>query len=410
MEKKAARAGEVSIQQMQTTFYIYGYDPRVGRFYSKHLKDNLAKQLAEDGDPRASDLSLTVNSLEHTVLVPAAGDGEEAQVVVPSWSRIIYDTITRNRLLMAFRYNVIVMKAVLDGSFVRYFQVSWKFTSAVAFFFLAPVVLALLMAIPFYLFSETGSWLHAALAVLVFAGAYAAAWSHFSGFLFVRYLFWSICFVGDLGGTSKRLTRHLPALDAKLDEIAEGVLAVLRAGRPDDTVTIVGHSTGAILALAVAARLANSPDFISAGYAVRLMTLGGTWGILALGAGGRAKAHRREIVDVLNCEGVTWYDVAGGEDIITVPYTYLKMRKILKVKNIDIVGKLNYVDPLYPTLFQESFYRKNMRNFLLLHFQYIDRPQNILSFNLFKLMLYRWKKIEGDGTIIYQDPQHQSPL
>lgn len=384
---------------MITSFYIYGYDPRVGRFYTKHIRDKLAEELAIEGDPRARALTIDVNRQEHRISVPARGEDEAAQVIIPSWSKIIYDTITRNRLLLVYRYNVIIIKSVLDGSFFRYFQTSWKFTSAVTFFFLFPVALGLILAVGFLLVSPSGGWLHILIAVLLFGAVFVSVWTYLLGFQFMRYLFWSICFVGDLGGTSGRLRKHLPEFEAKLDEMAMRIADVRTRSEPDDIVTVIGHSSGAILAMAVAARLSRSTEFLASGRKVRLLTMGGTWGILALGAGARARQHRQEILEVLRCDRLTWYDVAGGEDIITVPYTYRKLEKLLRVDQVDHRDRLNYVDPLYPTLFEPDFYRKNMRNFLLLHFQYIDQPHNRTSFNLFRLMLNRWQRIEGDGKI-----------
>ena len=105
---------------------------------------------------------------------------------------------------------------------------------------------------------------------------------------------------------------QLPDLDARLDALADALLAQARA-HPAHELLVVGHSTGAIQAAAVLARaLQRGPDLPRCARHLGLLTLGHCTPLLAWQP--RAARFRAELARLAETAELTWWDFTAPAD------------------------------------------------------------------------------------------------
>ncbi|MDO5529498.1 MAG: hypothetical protein Q4F71_08850 [Paracoccus sp. (in: a-proteobacteria)] len=144
-------------------------------------------------------------------------------------------------------------------------------------------------------------WLAAILGAAMF-WAVLQLWRRLDGRIFAYYLMHDYAFTAAQGGA------YPPALCARLDAFAERIEASARSGDWDE-VLVVGHSSGAYLAVSVLARIAREAGGLPGGIA--LLTLGHVVPMASFLP--RADALRRDLHDLARA-APAWVDVTAPGD------------------------------------------------------------------------------------------------
>ena len=160
---------------------------------------------------------------------------------------------------------------------------------------------------------------------------------------------------------------QLPELRARLDTWAEAVAAQI-AQTPADEVLIVGHSTGSMLAVELAARLraGAAQDETFPGGSIALLTLGHCVPILA--SFPAAQGFRQAIAEVADWSGLTWHDVSAPRDWAafarTPPWQGCAGR-----------ARLAQYSPRFHRTLDAAAYQALVRDQAALHLQYLRAPR-----------------------------------
>ncbi len=217
-----------------------------------------------------------------------------------------------------------------------------------------------------------------------------------------RYLLWSWTFGRDLTRPTRRFQRNEPAYDAYIDAI---VRQVRRERAEGNEVVLVGHSIGALQAVRAAGLLATDdpsggePSGSDGG--ITLVTLGGSWPIAPQYVGRHADRWRDDIRRILAAPALPWIDVCAWEDVLSCPDTARKMPLIAGLP-VPEQAAFDYVDPELPSRWPPDFYRRNVRNFAEVHFDYLRPPRVGDGFDLYRLFV--GESVRGRGAAAAPSP------
>ena len=167
---------------------------------------------------------------------------------------------------------------------------------------------------------------------------------------------------------------RLPALDERLDAMAERVFRRVQA-RDCDEVLLVGYSVGSMLAVSVLARVlekcrlqGDAADLAAAERMLALLTLGQC--VPLLGLMPRAHAFRRELAVLAGATGICWTDYSApgdwGSFALVDP---LRICKVVPAGTAALAPRM--LSPRFHTLFSAPQYALLKRNKRRLHLQYL---------------------------------------
>lgn len=364
----------------RTIVFVPGFDPRGGRHYARVFAEQLtaafgdAVAIRRHASPRKGWLSYGVRV--------AAEDGDhETRLVIAGWERIVLALIRRGRLATAAAGCVAFAYCCLTGILGRLFRLNWRFALAYTVVFAWPAVCAIASVALVGLFPLAAwSWLVAVGLSLSVIGY----WWVYLREPYRRYVLWSWTFALDCSKPTRFFRKTEPAYDAYVDDIARFVTREAADGRE---VVLVGHSIGAIPMVRAAGILSSVSSFEPrGGSAVSLLTLGGAWAIGTQYSGRNARRMRADVRRILAAPGLRWTDVCAWEDVLSCPDTRNKMPMICGQPVPDGAG-FEYVDPELPTRWPADFYRRNVRNFSEIHFDYLLPPRRHAKsdFDLYRL-------------------------
>ena len=317
--------------KIRRVFYIPGYDPYPPQRYRKLYEMEGPKQAAISG------YRLTVKTVKgrpDAWEAAAEIDGEESRagIEVLEWSDIVRET----------------MEASVAASYLQLLQVAWTYLSRgtlrrLAWLRKGPIIAGFypVMMLLAQLFAAMALGLVAAATVtsaLVFAldwiagfwgGAAsgsaawkvvdtALGWGVFAGVVVVA-LRWAkardgkLCayyLMHDLAFSVSRSGAYPEVLEARMEDFRRRIAAAL-AG-PADEVLVVGHSSGAQLAVSVVAGLLRDGMMPANGPVLSLLTLGQAIPMVSFLP--NADALRRDLHE-LSCEDrITWVDISAPGD------------------------------------------------------------------------------------------------
>ncbi len=208
----------------------------------------------------------------------------------------------------------------------------------------------------------------AAVAVLVLRGFRSV-----DGRLFAHYL------MHDLAYTAQDRGAYPAELDARIDAYADQIGAAL-AGRVDE-VLVVGHSSGAQLAVSALARALRRGDLPEGAPALSLLTLGQAIPMVSFLPG--AAALRRDLHDLSASKDITWVDVSAPSDAVSFalcdPVAVSGVRPETGARWPLVLSAA-----FSQTLDEETFEAMQNRYFRL-HFQYLCAFDNPDSYDYFRI-------------------------
>lgn len=357
--------------QSRLVFYFPGFDPLDAAAH--HLRYQRAAALAG----KTWDVAYEVGKLEST----PAGDHFTVDARIGEKntrsSIFVYD---HNDIISHLRSTSVAQQVasgfkagagiIAEGAAVRYFRHAWRF----GLFFIFPFLLMLAggaatVAITFlpWLFGLS-AWL-CLLSVPVAALFFVKAFLPFAERFHTLHLYADWRFALAVG-------RDDPLARDWIEDKAQAVLLALE--QPSEEILVVSHSMGASLALAVIGRVLElQPDALK-GRKLSFSTLGGA--ALQCAFLSSATRLRQSIGTVAHHPEVTWFDIQCLTDPI----------HLYRCNTAHLAGHEDAQQPtIVPIRFKHSLsaerYKKNKRNFLRMHRQYVLGPDRKSGFD-FTLM------------------------
>ncbi len=364
--------------------YLPGYDPMVPRRYRELYRSEGEKQA------RISDYSLKVTGLtgqeNYTWLAETEIDGQraEARMEFLLWNDIVQDSMDQSILAT---YLLMVRTAwiyIRTGTLWALFRL--RPTPMIAALY--PVV----MLIVYLLAGIALGW--AVLAILtlflpwpiglVAAAATLAAFlmvlRRYDPHLFVFYLMHDYAFSAiPYGATPDVLVERERTFVARLAEVM---------GSDADEVLVVGHSSGAHVAVEVVAAYLRDHTLREDGPKLALLTLGGVIPMISFLP--EAKVLRRDLCQLSQVEDLTWIDISapgdGASFALADPVHVSGVAPPEAVKIWPKIISAAFSETLSPELDQATKWR-----FFRRHFQYLccfDRPRGYDYFQITAGPLY----------------------
>lgn len=191
--------------------------------------------------------------------------------------------------------------------------------------------------------------------------------------LYVMYL------LGDFLFSSRALTNPSPALQQRRTDFSNQILQALQQNKADEEILIVGHSSGALLAIQLAASvLRRLPGQYQ--HRLSLLTLGNQASLAYLRD---ADSFRQDVATLLRSETVYWRDIFAPQDVISSGrFDYAEKLSINSIKsNTYVLSSARLKEAVAPRTYDRLKYA-----FLKLHMQYLRASETGNGFNYFKLL------------------------
>jgi pimeloyl-ACP methyl ester carboxylesterase len=166
--------------------------------------------------------------------------------------------------------------------------------------------------------------------------------------------------------TSRQARDDTPDLDARLDAHATYLLDAL-ANQDFDEILLVGHSSGAMMAMIIAARAAGRSRAAMQDPRFGLLTLGQCLPILSFQP--QARRFRREIAIAAQALGERWHDFTAPADRCCAALVD-PAEAVLGMDGIECPSP-KVLSPQFHQLFTPQGYAALRRNLYELHFQYL---------------------------------------
>ena len=343
-------------------FFVGGYDPKTPEAFFSRLQRELARFESLWG----------LNSAVSPVIVSA--DGEIGVVTLetaspePAWSvtthfnffvldKIVLADFARPLPIRLGKYLVAFSDFVFSGTAFRIFAKAWRFGLYFLFPFLMVVLFALLGVLAARLTAPWLGWGSLAAGIAVFAAAQSLLGRR-----------WPVNHLMDLWSFSRNFIRgRRPDAEALMQRFAEAIVTRSRVGGYDEII-LVGHSTGGVLILDIAARcLRTDPEFTGRARHVALLTLGST--ALKAGYHPAAKSFRQGVQALVDDGKLEWLEVQCLTDVInlykTDPVSEMRLRRE-SGRTFPRVRQVRIKDML-----EAETYKRIRRSFFRVHYQYI---------------------------------------
>lgn len=173
-----------------------------------------------------------------------------------------------------------------------------------------------------------------------------------------------------------------PELEARLDQHALTLLSCLAASK-DDELILVGHSTGAIMAVSVLARaLRVDPDLGRRGPRVALLTLGQC--IPLLGCLPQAKGFRDELRSLGDAPDIDWLDFTAPPDGCCFPLTDPLVACGIERRG-KVVDRPKLLSPRIMNMFEPQRYAQLRADKFRMHFQYLMAGEKLVEYDYFAI-------------------------
>lgn len=306
--------------------------------------------------------------------VAAEGWSTETVYDVLRWDDVVLADFRRPLPLVIVLLFGGLLYGLLTGIVIRCFRLNWKFGGVVVY---PSVMVAAALAVSLGL----GAAVDALLALFVPAGE-LARWALVlgtAGLVFCalyplgeRWFVWHL--MHDWVFNCQIGLRWKPAYEARAERFCEHLLAVAAVGGFDELL-VVGHSSGATLALDVVGRaLERDPQLGRRGWALALLTVGTCMPLTAFNPA--AIPYRRRMARVMTCPDIVWAEYQAPQDWLNVSGFNPVRDVTLPIAPADCLGPLIRSSRFRDTV-DEATYRSIVYRPFRMHFQFLianDRP------------------------------------
>lgn len=299
--------------QTRTVFYLSGFDPKGAAHYHALYRDESTRQRAVGGLPI---------KVEPRQRLPGGDAQWRLSAQTPSgtvhtryhflhWDDVVRAHWPRRSARLWWSVWCTTLFNLRHGALWRMLQ--WRWPPVLALFAPFMLLLSLLLGLPLVMLGlpwwlagrGAGIW-PGVLATLVATGLVLWLARRLEARFGMAWLMRSYAF------NRRQALGEAPDIERRLDEHAATLVAELKAGQADE-VLLVGHSSGAMLAVSVLARaLRLAPGLASGSPRISLLTLGQC--LPMLGCLPQARAFREELREVARAEGVDWLDFTAPPD------------------------------------------------------------------------------------------------
>lgn len=349
----------------RAVFFIGGYDPKTpAAFFNRMQREITRYEALWNVKASIAPVQVTSDGEIGSVRISAQSDSE-------GWStstdfhflvldKIVLADFARFLPVRLLKYLICFFDFLLTGTAFRFFGSAWRF----ALYFLFPF-----LAVCFFALLGFGAAITARhLLDIAWLGETLIGLAVFFLALAVLGKRWSVNHLMDLWSFSLNFFRgRRPDAEALMDRFARRINQRVSSGDYDE-VLIVGHSTGGMLMLDVAARcLALDGGFSAKAPSVSLLTLGST--ALKAGYHPAAKAFRQGVQMLVDDEQLQWLEVQCLTDVInfykTDPVTEMKLQRA-EGRSFPIVRSVRVKDMVLP-----DAYKRIKKNLFRVHYQYV---------------------------------------
>lgn len=352
-------------------FYCPGYDPEADTRYRRLLAIGLGHLRRRFGIDR------TIGPVEHDDRVPslrwgvtASGKTWRTETVyeVLRWDDLVKRDLSRSWFERTPILLTCMFVALRERYIAKLFRVDWHFACMVVYpwvCLLAVVIgaaaVGCLAAFLIGLAAPLPPWVIAVAALVVALASLAAVHPLLKG-AFVYGMLDDWIFNWQHG------TEQRADIEARLDRFGERIVEAVRLTDAQE-VLIVGHSSGSILAVEVAARvLARNPRIGTNGPALALLTIGAELPIV--GFMPKAVGPRQAITDLTSSRSLLWVEYQAPQDVLNA-FRFEPVRDL----GLDLGGKPQTNPHIRSPRFGETMlpenYRKMKWKFLRIHFQFL---------------------------------------
>ncbi|WEZ86083.1 lipase (plasmid) [Rhizobium sp. 32-5/1] len=346
----------------RAVFFIGGYEPKTPEAFFSGLSRQVSRFDALWGySSDVSPVEVTQDNDSGVVTISTRATEENWSTSTDfnflSLNRIVLGDFARPMPIRLFYYIRSFTDFVISGAAFHFFFKAWRF----GLYFVYPFLVLTFFALVGYLVAQlTLQWFGLAsglVGVLIFILALSVAGER-----------WSTNHLMDLWSFSLDFIRGRRAdADIILQRFAETVIARTAAGGYDEVI-LIGHSTGGLLMIDVAARcLSIDKKFAGSARKVALLTLGST--ALKAGYHPAGTNFRKSVEQLINDDKLVWVEIQCLTDAIN-------FYKTDPVAEMGLDPKANRAFPIVRTIkvrdmLQPDTYARIKRNFFRVHYQYV---------------------------------------
>lgn len=363
-------------------FYFSGFDPKGPAYYHALYRDEAIKQ------SRVSGASLEIGDRRKT----SQGDAvwnvtrQTPEGVVNTHYEILrWDDIVRkhwltNHLTLLWAIVLTSLFNFRHGALWQMLQLSWPPVVALLSPFLLLCFLAIGMPLmAFMIFSEISQyWVGWPAAIA--AGGFVATSVQVSRLIEKKYsMFW---LMRSYAFTAQQAQGKTPDFDSRLNKHAETLLNAIR-NATEDEVLIVGHSSGATLAVSVLAKAIREDCLLGKrGPTVSLLTLGQC--IPLLGCLPQAQNFRDDLAMLAVAASIDWVDFSAPSDGCCFALVNPVAACGVNITELhDNRPKL--LSPKFSEIFHSTEYAAICSNRFRVHFQYLMAGSKIGIYDYFAI-------------------------
>jgi pimeloyl-ACP methyl ester carboxylesterase len=346
----------------RAVFFIGGYEPKTPKVFFSRLFKQISHFDALWGYRSEVSSVDTTQDNEVGVVSISTHAAEKNWSTSTDFSFLCLDKVVlrdfaRPMPIRLFYYARSFADFVVSGAAFQFFKKAWRFGLYFIYPFLVLISFALVACIVALLSFKWFGPASGLVGVLVFVLALLGVGQR-----------WSINHLMDLWSFSLDFLRGRRAdADAMLQRFAETVVARARAESYDEVI-LIGHSTGGLLMIDVAARcLSLDETFACSARKVVLLTLGST--ALKAGYHPAGKRFRKSVEQLINDDKLAWVEIQCLTDAINFYRTD-------PVAEMGLETKADQVFPIVRSIkirdmLQYDAYARIRRNFFRVHYQYV---------------------------------------
>ena len=348
-------------------FFIPGYDPNAPRRYRELYRREAARQAAVSGYDIEVKRMGDAPNFSWGVRGRFGDDRIETVIELLTWEDIVRKSMSRSIPVTYWVMLRTMWVYAVSGAFVRLVRLRWTPMLVAVYPVLALMVQAALAVLAGCVVMKGTGWLGLG-AVAGWTAVGLAAWAVLEVFRRADRRYYAYYLIHDYGFNASEGGRIPKALRGRIDEFAARISAALKSGV--DEVLVVGHSTGA--QLAVLATVGCLEAERAQATRLSLLTLGQVIPMQSFLP--RAQGLRRDLARLSEAEGLTWVDVSAPGD--GACFALSDPVAVSGVAGPDQKWPLVLSGAFHNTLSDEE-YRATKWKFFRRHIQYLcafDRP------------------------------------
>jgi hypothetical protein len=372
----ALQEGRPGPVRRRHVFYVPGYDPEAGTRYRMLFVRELTRYAKRFGEPKRqiSRATLSADGLVQSWSVAAepATAGAETTYDVLLWDDIVARDFARWRVLSILLLVAGTLQTIVTGLMVRFYRLNWKYGNIILYPFVMVLLLCLGAGLLAMLVDGVGRglglspWLSLPLGLLAGLALIVGLEA-----LLNRAFFWQL--LNDWVFNWQHGQGWRPDYEARLDRFADHVLERLAAfsaqGVIPDEVMILGHSTGALTAVEVSARVLARDAALGLGLpSLSLVTLGSGLPLVALQS--RARRLRAEIAALLTSTRIVWAEYQAPQDWMNFPGFNPVRHLALDLEGRSVTNPLLRSAKFREIISPETYHKVRWRPFRM-HFQFL---------------------------------------